>query len=211
MPKGQAPKMKCAICNVPLEAEDVCDVLPRGADSNGILYVKLKRKMMYNGHEYFDSVRRHIVKEVLEYLKKYNPLYQNIIIDDSKLTDGSCNFQSDQDDSEMPEANEEVEQENPLDAYRTAATETVLISKVPVQIVDNENITIAPCQGKKPMSILSDNYCEELSHPYLFPTGKFGYKVERDVKLSPSKYFNQRLLNYKQSFASEAEYIFFAH
>ena len=61
MPKGQAPKMKGAICNVPLEAEDVSDILPRGADSNGILYVKLKRKLMYNGHKYFDSVRPYIV------------------------------------------------------------------------------------------------------------------------------------------------------
>ena len=29
-------------------------------------------------------------------------------------------------------------------------------------------------------------------------------------KLSPSKYFNQRLLNYKQSFASNKDYFFFA-
>jgi len=45
----------------------------------------------------------------------------------------------------------------------------------------------------------------------LFPTGKFGYHVERDVKLSPTKYFNQRLLNYSQKFASDADYIFFTH
>ena len=32
----------------------------------------------------------------------------------------------------------------------------------------------------------------------------------RNVKLSPVKYFNQRLLNYKQKFASDADYIFFA-
>ena len=34
MPKGQDPKLKGAICNVPLEADDVCNILPRGADSN---------------------------------------------------------------------------------------------------------------------------------------------------------------------------------
>ena len=125
--------------------------------------------MMYNGHAYFDSVRPYVVKEVLEYLKKYNPLYRNIEIDNSKLTDASCSFQSEDHDSEILTEDENVEQENPLDAYRTATTETVLISKVPVQITDDENITIAPCQGKKPMSILCDNYCEELAHPYLFP------------------------------------------
>ena len=31
------------------------------------------------------------------------------------------------------------------------------------------------------------------------------------MDLSPVKYFNQRLLNYKQKFASDSDYIFFAH
>ena len=35
----------------------------------------------------------------------------------------------------------------------------------------------------------------------------FGYSAEGEIKLSPSKYFNQRLLNYKQSFASNSDYI----
>ena len=34
MPKGQGPKLKGAICNVPLEADDVYNILPRGADHN---------------------------------------------------------------------------------------------------------------------------------------------------------------------------------
>ena len=49
--------------------------------------------------------------------------------------------------------------------------------------------------------MLNDEFCEELAFPYLFPRGKFGYKVERDIKLSPSKYFNRRLFNYTQLFA----------
>ena len=47
MPKGQTPKLKGAICNVPLQADNVCHILPRGADSNGIVMVKLKRKLTY--------------------------------------------------------------------------------------------------------------------------------------------------------------------
>ena len=49
-----------------------------------------------------------------------------------------------------------------------------------------------------------------MAHPFLFRTGKFGYQVERDTKLSPVKYCNQRLLNYKQKFAFDTDYIFFA-
>ena len=70
-------------------------------------------------------------------------------------------------------------------------------------------ISIAPGEKSKPVPVLKGVYCEELAHPNLFPTGRFGYKSRRDVPLSPAKYFNQRLLNYTQKFASDSEYIYF--
>ena len=42
MPKGQSPKLKGALCNVPIDVVDVCKPLSRPADSNGIVIVKLK-------------------------------------------------------------------------------------------------------------------------------------------------------------------------
>ena len=50
-----------------------------------------------------------------------------------------------------------------------------------------------------------------MAHPHLLPTGRFGYKVKRNIPLTPSNYFNQRLLNSFQKFASDSDYIFFAH
>ena len=99
--------------------------------------------------------------------------------------------------------------DDPLNLHRVAANETTLISEIP-GIIDEDNITIAPGQGKTLLSIVRDDYCEELAFPYLLPTGKFGYKVKREVSFSPVKYFNQRLLNFKQTFASDADFIFFA-
>ena len=61
MPKGQSPELKCALCNVPIDVVDVCNTLPRPADSNGIVIVKLKRKLQYRGHIYFESVRPNFV------------------------------------------------------------------------------------------------------------------------------------------------------
>ena len=77
--------------------------------------------------------------------------------------------------------------------------------------INEEKITVSPGEGLKPISILTDKHCEELAHPYLFTTGKFGYKVDRDIDLSPVKYFNQRLLNYMQKFSADSDYIFVAH
>ena len=49
-----------------------------------------------------------------------------------------------------------------------------------------------------------------IAHPFLFPTGKFGYTYKRREIISPCNYFNQRLLNYTQKFASDPDYIFYA-
>ena len=42
MLKGQSPKFKSALCNIPIYLLDVCNTLPRPADSNGIVIVKFK-------------------------------------------------------------------------------------------------------------------------------------------------------------------------
>jgi len=68
---------------------------------------------------------------------------------------------------------------------------------------DEEILHIAPGENKQPQSFFT--------FPFLFPTGKFGYKVTRPIHLTATKYFNQRLLNFSQRFSSNADYIFFAH
>ena len=60
-------------------------------------------------------------------------------------------------------------------------------------------------------SILGDKFCEELANPHLFSMGKFGYKAEREIQISPSKYFNQKILNCNQNYASDRDYILFDH
>ena len=99
--------------------------------------------------------------------------------------------------------------DDPLNAHRAAGYETTLVPEIP-RIIEEDNVIMAPGQGKTPVSILNDDHCEELAFPYLFPTGMFGYKVKREVPLSPVRYFNQRLSNFRQSFASDADYTFFA-
>ena len=84
------------------------------------------------------------------------------------------------------------EGEIPLAEFQSPSLETAITTEIPT--VDNieQLIAIAPGEGKKPISILNDIYCEKVAHPHLSPTCKFGYKVS----LTPSKYFNQGLLNY---------------
>ena len=195
MPRGQAPKMKGAICNVPI------DTIDRIADNNGIVLVKLKRKLEYNGHVYFESVRTQFINDLLHYLKINNHLYRDISINIENILrnvlsihdTGDTNGHSDMIfetlissiDNPIPiqvEGEQKLElSENPLDKYRTASYETLLISNITQPVYNDECINIAPGEGKQTKSVLSDEYCEELAHPYLFPTGKFGYQVKGNV------------------------------
>ena len=51
--KGEFAKIKGSICNIPIETAIICNILPRPADSNGLIGVKLRRDLKYRVHVYF--------------------------------------------------------------------------------------------------------------------------------------------------------------
>ena len=55
MPKGQQRKVKRAICNVPVEYDETCKVLPQPPERSGIIMLKLKRKLEFRGLCVFSS------------------------------------------------------------------------------------------------------------------------------------------------------------
>ena len=77
MPKGQQPKIKSGICNVPVQVEAISNTLPQGMHSNGLIFVQLKRKLEFRGHVLFEVVRPEKVKDALNYLKERNPFYSD--------------------------------------------------------------------------------------------------------------------------------------
>ena len=213
MPKGQQPKIRGAICNIPIQTSAVTNCLPRETDDD-VLFVKLKRKIIFTGHVYFESVRPNIVEAALNYLKISNPFYSNILINIDNINNELLSI-SDTDamvnQDEYPleiDNNENLEEENPLDSECVRSDEMCTIPNIYHN--DCNILEMAPGENKKPLPFFNDDFCEEQAFPFLFPKGKFGYKVQRAIPLSPSKYFNQRLLNYTQRFSSNSDYIFFA-
>ena len=78
-------------------------------------------------------------------------------------------------------------------------------------VIENENLLeLAPGQDTGTRHILFDKKCEELAFPNIFFRGKFGYRFSREHHLTPTKHFNQCLLNFSQIFASNSDYKFFA-
>ena len=80
MPKGQSPKLKGALCNIPVEHVDVSSLLSRLADSKGLVTAKMKKKLEYKGHALFEPVRTRFIVDLLSYLKRVNYLYKDITI-----------------------------------------------------------------------------------------------------------------------------------
>ena len=259
MPKGQQRKVKGAICNVPVECDQTSSLLPRPPERSGIILLKLKRKLQFKGHVYFQAVRPHFVLQALQWLKANNILYKDIQIDvnnidtyltvlhnkdncetENEVTDSKGNsvtddsvedtedsiplnqeetsFQNQVNDLHYSNDNNE-EIEDPLNEYRMPINQTCLQSIIPnypvmvdnyEQSLGNEVYNIAPGENKHPVSFMTDKQCEELAFPVLFPKGRFGYTAEREITLSPVKYFNARLLHYSGRFATNPEYLFFA-
>ena len=93
MPKGQQKKVSGAICNVPVDCDQTCKVLPRPPERSGIIMLKLKRKLEFRGHVYFQAVRPQLVENALYWLVQNNPLYINVTTDMSNIDENLKNLQ----------------------------------------------------------------------------------------------------------------------
>ena len=92
-PKDHAPKIKGTICNVPVEyAETYCNTLPWPADSNGLVIIKLKRKLEYRSHFLFETVRPEFVQSFLSYLKHNNHLYNSTDVNLNNIPQSMLQF-----------------------------------------------------------------------------------------------------------------------
>ena len=144
MPKGQQLKSKGSIINIPVVCDTTCSMLPRPPSASGILMLKLKRKLNYHGHVYFQSIRPAMIRQALSFLKANNHLYDKIGIDMANippevLEEGSSNSQNQKTDSTETDKHidydtglnhdAEAECEDPLNKYRTQASETCLQSR----------------------------------------------------------------------------------
>ena len=71
--KGQFPKLKGAICNIPTDISDVTNDLPHSADSNG----QINKKLSFRGHVCFSPVSPESIYLALSCLKVKNPYYKD--------------------------------------------------------------------------------------------------------------------------------------
>ena len=112
--KGEFGKLKRNICNIPVETDTVCNVLPRPVNNNGLVLV------------YFEQVRPSATYEALNYLKRKNKFYKDISIsyglnsqETLNLSDASAIDETEA-DSSIVENESFKSVDDPLKAHRAA-------------------------------------------------------------------------------------------
>ena len=117
-------------------------MLPAPGDSNGLLIVKLKRKLEFKVHVVFEAVKPASVLQFLEFLKSHNPLFSVIGISPNNIPVDVLGCQNDKLEEneiysqllrcldEPAEVNielsieEEIEKEDPLSEFRGPSVKT---------------------------------------------------------------------------------------
>ena len=109
--------------------------MSREGNCEEVILVKLKRKLSFKGHVYFEPVRSQRVRAALEFLQKVNPLYQDVLISNAninpdllsigkKLLQSEIDFEIESDDKLETTS-------NPLNTHRHATDESL--------VIENEN------------------------------------------------------------------------
>ena len=240
LPRGKQRAIHGCVVNVPVNPEETYSVLPRLPSSSSIITVKLKRKLQYRGHVIKQSVRPWRVLQALYHLKHTakNHHYRDVEINEHWDEDAAHDNEElwssmtakeeladensfhikpsdvDKMESSTDDINDSDQEEENCDQEETAQLRGLPFDSClePKDISSDKDLllSIAPGEGKKPVSLYSDKNNEELAFPTLFPKGRFGWDHKRDQKLSLKKYFNTRLLNADGRFSQSTEYLFYA-
>ena len=172
MPKGKSLKMKGTICNIPVSKVDInCYMLPRPADSSGLIIVKLKGKLENKGHAVFETASPDVMIQFLEFLRSHNDLSSGIKINPANVPVEILflqRFKAEEDtiyskllkyldapvEMQLESSLGEEKLHDPFSEFRTPSVETTCVSEIPSACEMDEGIVVAPGQGKKPVFIL---------------------------------------------------------
>ena len=228
LPRGGQKGIRGAVVNVPARLDTIAKTLPRMPMTCGLVPVKLKKKLEYRGHSMYQSIRPDVVLHALHTLKENNPLYEDVDLDTDWLNkcmeeeeelcaalieaEQQLNTSDEESEEESPEkSSDDKEDDTEENAERLRGIPYNTCLQPACEFPEGSVITFAPGEGEHPVSLMTDNQCEVLAFPSLFPSGKFGhYDPSRPVKLPYRRYFNQRLLNEDRRCASNVEYLFYA-
>ena len=222
LPKGGQHGVRGPVVCVPSNVAETVKSLPRPESEDQMIRVKLKRKLAYKGYYQYEFVNKEHVERALQYLKQNNKWYRDIEIDSqwsNSLSEETCDVK---DEDHRNEVKDEVEddidndneEETDEERLRGIPLDTCLQSaNIGQEILDqyfDDVYCVAPCEGNNPIRLLMEESNEAKCFPVLFPRGEPVFTDDRDVRLTLSRYLNNRLMNVDNRFAKSTQYIFYA-
>ena len=208
LPQGKQRNIHGPVVCVPSDLRKTCS-LPLASDDNLLLRVKLKRKLKYKGYFEYQFVNSNHIMRALKYLKENNQWYQDVLIN-AAWSDSSYQNETLFNEADNNESQQIDEEPNEIPEVVTdTCLQPVDIAQEVLDHFFDDVYNIAPGEGQNPIRMLQEVGNEAKTFPHLFPTGKFSWNEERDVRITLSRYFNNRLMNTDNRFAKDSNYIFF--
>ena len=145
----------------------------------------------------------------MQYLKEHNSFYENITLDHQWINDiNNSELVKPVDNSECSDDEDEELSEKDYTLPVETCFQPIDIGQ---DILDaNKTLCIAPAENQNPQNIFREEGSDLMAFPTLLLDGHFGLFEQREIKLTPSKYFNARLFSTDNRFATNKEYLFFA-
>ena len=231
MPRSRWSAVKDRIINVPITDNDISQTMsrltkfPRSMGDGVLVPVQWKRKLEYKQNVAEAYVNPQKLVNALKFLKNKHVAYKDIEINEQ--IHPQQDVHSNPSDSDTDSEDENYTDPHSIQAYQSCPNQiTGMVDDYPemrlfVNSTDQtinwrarqdqrSSCPIAPGEGKVPTNLMREINWDVNAFPCLFPSGKFGLYHERQIKLSPQKYFLQRLENVSNRFSSNASYVFAA-
>ena len=227
--KTQMDIMNDKVVSVPISDEDVVKnvtSLPRTKETNGILNLKMKRRMKYKTYYKVETARPEMIYNALIYLKDHNPFYKSVKIlpyadfveDCKEKEEDEHEAKTSESDSE-PEANIDIDETDNLFNTVTCllpediSTEVIVNSskhslKKKLSRKSSTIYELAPGENKIPTNWTREKNIEETMFPNLFPDGQNGCDTPREKKLTPHQYYCQKMMDHSGIYAEEEDFLF---
>ena len=198
--------------------------LPRNPSNNGLINVKLKRKLEYKKIEKEQLLDKNDLHEGLKYLKMNHPGYSDINIRpmdedqmevDSEDSENEAMETNSDEDSEYEPENENhylnvtcLQPENPeSDIVFNNSTEPL---KLKTHLTSGTEYEVAPGEGNVVTNFMRKKHWLTTSFPRHLPDGKNGMDCERPKKLTPLQFMCQRIQNFDKRFAKDPDFLYVA-
>ncbi|XP_070499840.1 uncharacterized protein [Chironomus tepperi] len=202
-------KIKSGIVNVPIDVSTAVNAIPRSVDDTYVIEVSLMRKMTYKNPYLRERVRPADVWAAAEFLCQ-TPLYKQYgitlnqdfnplaMIAETEHVNGVDDINLQSLDTLNMELNENTDQVELTDRH---LPEETLIDSIDAmhfvpELDPSDAIRIAPGEGKNPIPMFMDKYCEELAFPTIWCGQQRALPPEGRKALSNIDYVNSEIRRY---------------